>query len=162
MRRLLGRLPRGRTLPPDVWSARHRLMVGLVWLHVPGLAAFGFARGFDAEHTLLDVLPIVLMGAIAASGHLSTRLRTAAVAMGLLTSSAVLVHLWGGVIEAHFHFFVMVTILATYEEWFPYLLAIVYVVLHHGFATALDASAVYAHAGGETDPWKWAAIHGGF
>ena len=49
---------------------------------------------------------------------------TAAVALGLLTSSAILVHLWEGAIEAHFHFFVMVTILATYEEWFPYLLAI--------------------------------------
>ena len=45
------------------------------------------------------------------------------VSLGLLTSSAVLVHLWDGQIEAHFHFFVMVTILACYEEWFPYLLA---------------------------------------
>src|SRR5688500_18661370 len=113
MRRLLGRLPRGRTLPPEVWSARPRLMVGLVWLHVPALLAFGLARGFDVGHTLLDVLPIALMGAIAVSGRLSTALRTAAVSLGLLTSSAVLVHLWGGVIEAHFHFFVMVTILAT-------------------------------------------------
>ena len=61
------------------------------------------------------------------------------VCFGLLTSSAILVHLWDGRIEAHFHFFVMVTLLATYEEWFPYLLAFLYVLVHHGAMGALDA-----------------------
>ena len=36
------------------------------------------------------------------------RLAALFVAFGLISSSAVLVHLWGGVIEAHFHFFVMI------------------------------------------------------
>ena len=31
----------------------------------------------------------------------------------------------------HFHFFVMVSLMALYEEWLPYLLSIAYVVVHH-------------------------------
>ena len=68
-------------------------------------------------------------------------------------------HLWDGRIEAHFHFFVMVTLLATYEEWFPYLLAFVYVLLHHGVMGALDAASVYDHAAAQSHPWRWAAVH---
>ena len=43
-----------------------------------------------------------------------------------------LVHLWDGVIEAHFHFFVMIGILTLYQDWMPFLVAIGYVVFHHG------------------------------
>ena len=68
-------------------------------------------------------------------------------------------HLWDGRIEAHFHFFVMVTLLATYEEWFPYLLAFLYVLVHHGLEGALDAASVYDHAGAQAHPWRWAAVH---
>jgi diguanylate cyclase (GGDEF)-like protein/PAS domain S-box-containing protein len=159
---VLDRLPRGATLPDDAWRARHRMMVRLVWLHVAGLALFAAARGYAVHHAVLDVMPIAALGLLAGREKLPRRVRTAGVAVGLLTCSALLVHLWDGAIEAHFHFFVMVTILATYEEWFPYLLAIAYVVLHHGVAGALDAGAVYAHADGARDPWLWAGIHGGF
>ena len=54
-------------------------------------------------------------------------------------------HLWDGRIEAHFHFFVMVTLLATYEQWFPYLLAFLYVLVHHGLLGALSANTVFSH-----------------
>lgn len=50
---------------------------------------------------------------------------------GLITASAVLVHLSGGYIELHFHFFVMLIIIALYQEWLPFLLAIAYVAVHH-------------------------------
>jgi hypothetical protein len=54
------------------------------------------------------------------------------VAMGLLTSSALLVHLTGGLIESHFHFFVIVPLLTLYGDWSVFLLAIGYVAVHHG------------------------------
>jgi diguanylate cyclase (GGDEF)-like protein/PAS domain S-box-containing protein len=159
---LLDRLPRGATLPCEAWRARHRMMVGLVWLHVVALFAFATTRGYAVPHAALDVAPVAALAVVAARQSFSRRIRAAAVALGLLTCSALLVHFWDGAIEAHFHFFVIVTILATYEEWFPYLLAIAYVVLHHGAAGALDADSVYAHAEGARNPWLWAAIHGGF
>ena len=48
-----------------------------------------------------------------------------------MTSSALVVHLSDGLIEAHFHFFVMVAVVALYQSWQPYLLALAFVVVHH-------------------------------
>mgnify|MGYP000144331780 CR=1 FL=1 len=159
---LLEQLPRGRTLPPDVWMVRHRALVGLVWLHVVLLFGFGVVRGYGLEHSTMEILPIAALGFLAGQERLGRRMRAAAVSLGLLTSSAILVHLWEGRIEAHFHFFVMVTVLAMYEEWFPYLLAIAYVVLHHGVAGVLDSQEVFDHPAGMDQPLLWAVIHGGF
>ena len=53
----------------------------------------------------------------------------------------------------------MVTLLATYEEWFPYLLAFLYVLVHHGVMGALDAASVFDHAAAQAHPWRWAAVH---
>ena len=112
MRRFFAHLPRGRTLPREVWAERHRMMVWLVWFHVAGLAVFGLAQGYSAAHSLLDVVPLVAFGALACVRRLGQRLRATCVAVALLTSSAVLVHVWGGATEAHFHFFVMIACLA--------------------------------------------------
>ncbi|MGH2715675.1 MAG: putative bifunctional diguanylate cyclase/phosphodiesterase [Thermoleophilaceae bacterium] len=73
-----------------------------------------------------------------------------------------LVHLWGGTIEAHFHFFVVIPILILYQDWGPFLLALVYVVIHHGALGALDPSSVYNHPSAIAHPWRWALVHGGF
>ena len=83
-------------------------------------------------------------------------------AIGLVTSSAVLVDLSGGVIEMHFHFFVMVGLLTLYQDWLPFLLAIGFVVLHHGVLGVIDPTAVYDHQAAIDNPVKWALIHGGF
>ena len=151
-------LPSGKTLPPEIWQRRHRTMVVLLWMHVVGLPLYGLARGYTVVH-ILDVVPIAVFGAAALIRSRSMRFRACMVAFGLLSSSAALVHLSGGAIEAHFHFFVMVTILACYEEWTPYLLAILFVLIHHGLGGALMPEAVYSHASAVEDPWKWAGIH---
>jgi diguanylate cyclase (GGDEF)-like protein/PAS domain S-box-containing protein len=158
----MDRLPRGATLPCEAWRARHRMMTRLVWLHVPALWLFAVVRGFGPQHATVEIIPIATLAIVASRPELSRRIRAASVAFGLLTCSAMLVHLWDGAIEAHFHFFVMVTILATYEEWFPYLLAIAYVVLHHGIMGAVDSGSVYDHTDGGRNPWLWAGIHGAF
>jgi mannitol-specific phosphotransferase system IIBC component len=79
-----------------------------------------------------------------------------------MTSSAVLVHLSGGVIEAHFHFFAMVGIITLYQDWVPFGLAITFVAVHHGVASTIDRRSVYNHYAALNNPWKWAIIHGVF
>src|SRR6201999_2544663 len=54
------------------------------------------------------------------------------------------------------------TLLATYEEWFPYLLSFLYVLVHHGLMGALDSSEVYSTSDGAAHPWRWAAVHAFF
>ena len=65
-------------------------------------------------------------------------------------------------IEAHFHFFVMIVVLALYEDWLPFLMAAAYVVVHHGLTGAIAPHEVFNHPDALAHPWKWAAIHGAF
>ena len=73
-----------------------------------------------------------------------------------------LVHLSGGVVEAHFHFFVMIGVLTLYQDWMAFLIAIGYVVAHHGIVGVIAPEQVYNHADAIAHPWRWAMIHGGF
>src|SRR5437867_4500957 len=97
-----------------------------------------------------------------ASDRPRRRLSSAMAALGLVVSSAMIVHISGGVIEAHFHFFVMVGILTLYQDWQPFLLAIGFVVVHHAVLGTLQPSAVYNHPEAVAHPLKWALIHGAF
>jgi diguanylate cyclase len=154
-------LPKGRLLPDHLWQRRHRAITALLWLHVPALALFGLARGMGV-HVFLDVLLLAGFALAASSGRLNRTVRSIAGSTGLVTCSALLVHIWGGTIEAHFHFFVVVSLLMLYQDWVPFLIAIGYVVGHHGVLGALMPETVYAHAAAQTQPWLWALVHGGF
>ena len=74
-----------------------------------------------------------------------------------------LVDLWGGITEAHFHFFVMIGVLTLYQDWTPFLVAIAFVVVHHGLGGVLSPASVYGdNPQAVRHPWVWALIHGGF
>ena len=160
--RLAAALPTGRTLPDDVWRRRHRALLTVLWLHVVGLTLFAWLRGYDLIHALEHGAPLVVLAGMAMAAKSNRRAAAAFVSLGLITSSALLVHIWDGVIEGHFHFFVMIALLTLYEDWFPFLVAAAYVVLHHGLMGALDPGGVYNHPDAVAHPWKWALIHGGF
>ncbi|HEY6758947.1 MAG TPA: bifunctional diguanylate cyclase/phosphodiesterase [Baekduia sp.] len=156
-------LPTGGTLPAATFEARHRAVVALLWLHVFALPAFAVARGYPLYHGALDTLPILICAVAARNRGLSTRGRASIGSLGLVTCSAIFTHLWGGVTEAHFHFFVVVALLSLYEDWVPWGLAIVYVLIHHGVMGAIDPASVYgSHSDAVKHPWRWAAIHAGF
>jgi diguanylate cyclase (GGDEF)-like protein/PAS domain S-box-containing protein len=155
-------LPEGRTLPDRTWRRRHHALLTLLWLHAAALTIFALAQGFGVVHSVQEGSIVALFAAAATAAGSRKRVAATLVSFGLITSSAVLVHLWGGVIEAHFHFFVMIVLLSLYEDWVPFLVAAGYVVLHHGLMGALDPNSVYSHAEGVAHPWKWAAIHGLF
>ena len=159
---LTAALPTGRTLPADVWHRRHRALLTVLWLHAVGLTIFASLRGYEPIHALEHGAPLVVLAVMAMLAKGNRRAAAAFVSLGLITSSALLVHSWNGVIEAHFHFFVMIALLTLYEDWFPFLLAAAYVVLHHGLVGVLDPGGVYNHPDAVAHPWKWAAIHGGF
>ena len=56
----------------------------------------------------------------------------------------------------------MLTFLALLQDWVPYILAILYVALHHGIAGALWPEEVFNHAAAINAPWTWAGIHAFF
>ena len=159
VRRLLST---GGALPDEAWRRWHRGILCLLALHVPGVLLLALHQGYGWRHALMEVLPIA---ALAMGASLGTRHRlrsTICASLGLITASAVLVHLSGGMIEAHFHFFVMVGVIALYQDWRPFLAAIAFVLLHHGIVGVLAPQDVYNHAGAQQHPWVWAGVHGGF
>jgi PAS domain S-box-containing protein len=154
--------PQGRPLPDDVWQRRHRGIVVLLWLHVIGLACFGMLGRYGVIHSISEAGLVAIAALVAAMPGRNRRFRAGAASVGLVTASAILVHLSGGYIEMHFHFFVALIIISLYQDWVPFLLAIGYVVLEHGLFGMLDPASVYNHPDGWIHPWKWAAIHGVF
>jgi diguanylate cyclase (GGDEF)-like protein/PAS domain S-box-containing protein len=161
-RRLRRWLPEGNALPDRVWSQRHQRILTLLWLHVPALFLFALTQGVGVGHGLFEAALVAGFAYAAGALRPNRRLSTVAAALGLLTCSAVLVHLSGGVIEMHFHYFVMVGVITLYQDWHAFLIAITYVVLQHGLAGALAPDSVYNHQDAIAHPWLWAGVHGLF
>jgi diguanylate cyclase (GGDEF)-like protein len=166
MRRLAHRLwrglPRGGYLPEEIWYQRHKGILLLLWLQAMGIVAFGVATRHGFLHSLTEASIVAALAALASFGRLPRGFKSGAATFGLVTTSAILVHLSGGLIEMHFHFFVMIGIITLYQDWLPFLLAIAYVVGHHGLMGVLDPASVYNHAAALNGPWRWAAVHGVF
>ena len=129
--RLWHDLPQGRSLERDEWSRRHRGIVWLMWLHVIGLPAFGL---WTTHHIPLGIgggVILAVLAAVTTIPHLAQRVRAAIATCGLILSSALLVHLSGGFIESHFHFFVMMSVIVLFQDWMPFLLALVSIIVDH-------------------------------
>jgi signal transduction histidine kinase len=172
---LISFIPTGGALPKEVWLQRHRFLVGLTWFHAIVIALLGPVLGYSWEfsfdaifkdgtisHALLESSIIGLFAAVANWRRIGPTLQAVCVALGLVSSSAIFVHLSGGYIELHFHFFVMIVFLAFYQEWIPFGVAIAYVTLHHGLVGVLWPQKVYNHAAAFESPWTWAGIHAFF
>ncbi len=162
MNNLVRWLPRGRMLPDEVWAQRHRGILILLGLHVPALFVYALVQGQSAWHSFIEASVVAAFAAVAMTLRSNRRLSTVVASLGLLTSSAVLVHLSDGLIEMHFHYFVVVGVVALYQDWRPFLIAIGYVVVQHGVAGVVDPTIVYDHSGAIQHPWAYAGLHGFF
>jgi diguanylate cyclase (GGDEF)-like protein len=157
-----GALPHGQLLTPEVWERRHKGIVVLLWLHVVAVVVFGLVRGYSPQHSIAEASLVAVFAVPAIHPALGRRARSAAAVLGLITASAVLVHQSGGVVEMHFHFFVMIGVITLYQDWLPFGVALGYVVVHHGLLGTLRPTEVFNHPAAWQAPWKWALIHAGF
>lgn len=157
---LLDQLPQGYALAEADWQRRHRLLLWVLALHIPGLAVFGVVL----HRPLGGVLIAVVIPAIClAWGRVLRRHRRVAsvfVTGGLVYSSAALVGLTGGSIEAHFHFFIIIGFIALYQDWIPFLFNVLFTVISHGVGSAWQQTLIFNHAAGQGNPWLWSLIHG--
>jgi PAS domain S-box-containing protein len=134
----------------------------LLWLHVVGMFIYGTYATRQPVHVLTEVAIVATAAVVAGWPRLNRELRTLAASGGLIICSGILVHFSGGLIEMHFHFFVMVAVVTLYQSWTPYLLAIAFVAIHHGVVGTFDPTSVYNHRDAWLHPWKWAGIHASF
>lgn len=152
--------PHGNTLDESDWRRRHRLLLLVLAVHVPGLATFGavLQRAPLAVVVAVSVPAVcLLLGAL-----LRRRRRVAAVLVtgGLVYSSAALVGLTEGSIGAHFHFFVIIGFIALYQDWVPFLCSVLFAVISHAVGSPWRQTLAVDHAVGLDDPWLWSITHG--
>lgn len=156
------KLPRGRPPGDPTWESRHRLIVLVLCCHVVVLPFYGLSHGLGLARCLLSVAPLAVLAAAASADHLGRRLRAAAATLGIVASSAVTVSFSGGMIEAHFHFFVMLFFITLYQDWMTFLLAIGFVAFEHAIVGVLTPGDVYGHSPASHAPVKYALIHAGY
>jgi hypothetical protein len=166
--------PSGDTIPDETWRRRHRNIQIFLLAHLPFLLALGLYEGTESVVTGATIpatpLPLVALelgillafSALASVSRFSRRTRTALASTGVLASSVVLVQFSGGFIEAHFHFFVGMAVIAVYEDWLPFALGLAYVVGTHGVFGMINAERVYNHPAAIENPVVWGLIHGVF
>jgi diguanylate cyclase len=152
-------LPRGQSLPQNVWRRRHHGILWMLWAHVGALFVFGLFQGIAPLHVGVEVAIIALCAWAARREELGTRLQSCIATSGVMITSAVFTHLSGGYIEVHFHFFVMLGVIGLYQDWLPFGLSLAWVLLHHGVVGAIDPGSVYNHVDAIRNPWKWSGIH---
>ena len=149
-------LPHGRSLPEAEWQSRQRGLRWLLWAHVVAIPIITLLFDQGVDQAALDLVTPTFFAVVAQLRRGSRRVQSLIVTVGLLSCSALIVHITGGLIQAYFHFFVMVAALSLYEDWLPFATAVIYV----GIQQTITAEIVdYDDA---NSPWRWAAVHSAF
>jgi GAF domain-containing protein/anti-sigma regulatory factor (Ser/Thr protein kinase) len=162
MRGLRRLFPSGTGLTDVAWRARHRGILAIAWAHAAVVPAIAWVRHERPLAIGSVAAPVVILAMVASVPTFHRRLRSVCATAALLMSSTVLVYVFDGLTEMNFHYFVMVAIVALYQDWLPFAIAIGFVLVHHGVIGTLEPTLVYDSPDAIADPWRWAAVYAGF
>lgn len=152
--------PRGSLLPPAAWAARHRLIVFFALASSLGVSSFAALQRLPAFDALFaGALPAAL--AISAwKAPIGRRISSSLSAASLMVLAAMAVNI-SGTAEAHFLFFIMVPVVALYEDWAPIATASVLVIAHHSLLGMIAPEHLYNHPADTAGNLQLTLIHGG-
>ena len=170
-------------LSTEAFAARHRALVGVLWIQLPIVLVVALVTGNtmggggDHDHAgstaVLDspgahtvMLWTAIVGVIVAGlvGAVVTtrRAKATAVSVGLLLSAVALVHAGGGMTDLHFHFFVVLALIGLYQDWLPFACGVGLVAVHHAVVGILAPTAVFSDPRAQANPVPWALMHAAF
>ena len=158
---LLAGIPRGVRLDEASFRSRHRIIAGILAVHPPVLFGIGY---WQHQHGITLWLEL---GALVALVLLSYVLRSqvgraSAVGVGLMLSAGTLVHVSGGLTDMHIWFYALLALVALYQSWVPFLLAVAFVAVHHGTMSLLMPEMVYSTPLALDHPLPFALLHAVF
>ena len=156
--RLFGLLPTGASLPADKLARRHRGIVIFLWASSFALAGLVAFLGETEVRVIAEAILPGALGTLAWVASRSQRLRATIASAGLMTVAMVAVHATN-TIEAHVVFFIMVPVVALYEDWVPFATGIAFVIVHNVVNASTGAAEAYNHAAASNAPLLWAAVH---
>lgn len=162
-------LPRGARLTEAEFRSRHDALSIVLLLHLPLLGSLalwwhpegglsgpgGCSCGWVPIVGLAAIVTLLAIGRVATS----QAVRAAAVSTGLILSSCLLVHISGGMTDLHLHFFVTVALVALYQSWIPFLLAIAIVAVHHIAMGLAAPTMVFSDPRAQAHPILFALLH---
>ena len=151
-------IPRGARLPQRAWAFRHRMIVLFALASSVTVSVFVLFQGVAPGPAFLGAAAPALLAAVSWRARWGRRLRASLTSVALMVIAAIAVHA-SGTIEAHFLFFIMVPIVALYEDWTPLAAAAAVVFTHHGVLGALAPDHLYNHPAALQDPLVWGLIH---
>ncbi|APX92486.1 hypothetical protein BWR19_05750 [Halomonas sp. 1513] len=135
------------------------------WLLCAGVGLWSGSLAMAVGFAVAVMLPVALLHRLR-PGTLASGIGTAAMFMGL---SALLIEQSGGLIEAHFSIFIMLSVLILYSDWRVIVAGAGIIALHHAGLTYLQHQGIaviydgmgtgHEHAGGEL--LAYLAMHGG-
>ncbi|ATW88527.1 methyl-accepting chemotaxis protein [Halohasta litchfieldiae] len=173
LRRFIANTPDGSRISDSAFEGRHRGVLLTTALLLPFIFAVSRLTGVESVtgaelpsipmlHSVAGVGLIALLIGIAAVPTLPRRVRTSLASAGFMTTAAVLAYFTGGFIEAHFLYFVGVGVVALYEDWVPFGVAIGYVATQHSVFGLIEWFTVYNHPAAMAKPVVWGGIHAVF
>jgi methyl-accepting chemotaxis protein len=151
-------LPLGAALSAEEFAVRHRIITVVLALHGPALIAVGLLNGYDLWHAVAEGGPPTILALIARRNE-HRLVASFATSMGLIYAASTLVHFTGGMIEAHFHWFVVLSLIGLYADIRPFVAAVVYTAVHHTAMSLYDPSLVFEHQRGQDNPFLWTGVH---
>ncbi|MGH8913840.1 MAG: sensor histidine kinase [Acidimicrobiia bacterium] len=130
----------------------------MVWANIPLLLSVGLRNGIDAPHLATELSVVVLL--VAGTHVVATRASKAVLtSLALVTCSGLLVHITNGLIESHFHFFVVIPLVSLYRDWRPLAAGLVFVLVHHSVVGVISPGDVFNHPAALAHPVLWAFLH---
>lgn len=152
------RLPLGKAIDGEQFRQRHKVIVWVLLAHFPALFLIGVLGSYAAWHAALEAAPVLAFAGFAVVGK-NRLLQTLPSCVGLVYAASALVHFTGGITEAHFHWFVVLSLAALYVDIRPFVAAVLYTAVHHIVMGAFDSTLVFEHERGQENPLLWTAVH---
>jgi methyl-accepting chemotaxis protein len=154
-------VPRGVRLDERSFVTRHRIISAVLAVHPPALAAVGLARGVGGWllwGQLGAIVALLVVGQVLRSQVA----RASAVSLGLMIGADVLVHVSGGLTDMHIWFYALLALVALYQAWAPFLLAVAFVAVHHAAMSLWMPMSVFSTHEAQTNPILFAVLHAVF
>jgi hypothetical protein len=154
-------IPRGSSLDESAFVARHRVLLIVFVAQLPVIAAIGLVE-HHGGWMLWGQLPVAILLGIASVRLVSRAYRAAALSLALMICADSLVYAGGGLTDLHIWFYVMLALVALYQMWAPFLLAIVFVAVHHLGMTYMDPMSVFSDPRAQRNPLPYVLLHAFF
>ncbi|SFE96912.1 methyl-accepting chemotaxis protein [Blastococcus tunisiensis] len=155
-------IPRGVQLDEASFRSRHRIIAGVLAVHPPVLLGIGYwqhhTHGVGLWLELAGIVALTVLGYVLRSQVL----RASAVGVGLMLSAGTLVHVSGGLTDMHIWFYALLALVALYQSWAPFLLAVAFVAVHHGTMSLVMPEMVYSTPLALEYPLLFALLHAVF